>query len=145
MKITLKIYKEFDAKYLKASCNVQYWEDTTVDGVEDKDGSLIPCRFNNSDLWEPLIEISTGKILNWNFTKPTTASIHYTICDCGVYKLLDENKELITEIDGYVPKVMRPKENGYDDYVVMDIDKDGIIQDWNKDMIKEDFINEDED
>ena len=29
-------------KYLRAECGVRYWEDATVNGVEDTDGKLIP-------------------------------------------------------------------------------------------------------
>lgn len=38
MKITIKVKKEFEVKYLKAKCGVRYWEDATVNGEEDKDG-----------------------------------------------------------------------------------------------------------
>lgn len=31
-------------KYLRARCGVRYWEDGTVNGVQDDDGSRIPCR-----------------------------------------------------------------------------------------------------
>ena len=48
MKIILKIEKEFDVKYLKAKVGVRYWEDSRVDGVEDEDGDLIPCREGDS-------------------------------------------------------------------------------------------------
>ena len=139
MKISLKIEKEFDVKYLKAICSVRYWEDGTINGESDKDGSQTPCA--NGDNWEPLIEINSGKILNWEQGK--TASLHYKICDCGVYQLLDENKEKIHEIEGYVPKVMCPKENGYGDYLIMDIDENGFIKNFNEDMIEEDFTTED--
>ena len=59
-----------------------------------------------------------------------TASIHYKICDDGHYKLLDKDDNIIKEIEGYVPAMMCPDGNGYGDYVIMRVDKDGLIQDW---------------
>lgn len=40
--IKLKVEKEFDIKTLVVSANVRYWEDSTINGVEDKDGTLTP-------------------------------------------------------------------------------------------------------
>jgi hypothetical protein len=38
--------------------------------------------------------------------------------------------ELIKKIRDYVPKMLSPKEEGWGDYIIMDIDTDGQIQDW---------------
>jgi hypothetical protein len=138
MKVKLKIEKEFDVKYLLAEAGARYWEDTTVNGKEDTDGKLIPCR--DGDYWKPVIELETGIIVNWK--KGTTANVHYKCCDDGVYKLLDENKNVIMLIDGYVPEMMCPEENGYGDYVIMVIDKDGKIRNWKTDF--SDFTNNNE-
>ena len=54
MKVKLKIEKELEVKYLQVKAGARYWEDTIVDGVEDTEGSLIPCR--EGDYWCPLIE-----------------------------------------------------------------------------------------
>lgn len=136
MKIELTVKKEFEVKYLHADCGVRYWEDASVNGVEDENGDLIPCK--EEDRWKPLIDLETGKILNWEQGK--TADTHYKVCDDGVYTLLDENKEAIKEIDGYVPSVMCPEENGYGDYVIMEIDENGQIANWEADL--SDFIEE---
>lgn len=127
MKVELKIKKEFEVKYLQVEAGVRYWEDATVNGVEDEQGDLIPCRVG--DYWKPLIEIETGKIINW--VNRTTADIHYKVCDDGTYVILDEDKMIIKEIDGYVPRIMCPEEPGYGDYVIMKVDEDGLIANWN--------------
>lgn len=138
MKVKLKIEKEFDVKYLLAEVGVRYWEDATVDGVEDEEGSLIPCR--DGDYWKPLIDIETGVITNWE--KGRTASIHYKCCDDGVYALLDEYKETVKAIEGYVPDIMCPEGEGYGDYVIMNVDSDGKIDKWECNL--DDFLdNED--
>ena len=38
--------------------------------------------------------------------------------------------ELIKKIRDYVPKMLSPKEEGWGDYIIMDIDPDGQIRDW---------------
>lgn len=139
MKIELTVKKEFEVKYLQVEASVRYWEDTEVNGISDKEGDLIPCR--EGDLWKPLIELETGEILNW--TKGNTASIHYKVCDSGVYKLLDDDKNIVKEIEGYVPSVMCPKEDGFGDYIIMGVDLLGKITDWNP--VLDDFTNEEED
>lgn len=137
MKVKLKIEKDFEVKYLLAEVGARYWKDATVNDEEDTEGTLIPCR--EGDYWKPLIDIETGVIVNW--LKVSVASIHYKACDDGKYHLLDEDKNIIKSIDGYVPDIMSPKENGYGDYVIMDVDREGQIANWKIKL--EDFTDED--
>ena len=130
MLIELNVKKKFQVEYLQVAAGVRYWEDATVNGVEDKDGSLIPCR--DGDYWRPIIELDTGKIVNWQ--KGIKADIHYKVCDDGTYTLIDSTGESVKLIDGYVPSIMSPKENGYGDYIIMDVDEDGFIQGWACDL-----------
>jgi hypothetical protein len=127
MKIKLKIEKEFEVKRLFCAVGVRYWEDATVNGNEDINGDLIPCR--NGDLWCPKICIDSGIILNWDFE--SEAKIHYKVCDHGTYHLELENGEVIKSIEGYVPDIMCPERGGYGDYIIMNVDKDGQIKNWN--------------
>ncbi len=137
MKVTIKIEKEVDVQLLKARANVRYWEDATINGEEDTDGSLTPCR--EGDLWCPIIEFDTGIIKNW--VVGTTASLHFKVCDAGTYELFDNNGDSIREIDGYVPDCMCPKDSGYGDYIIMDIDANGQIANWQPDF--DGFFDED--
>ena len=113
-------------KYLRARCGVRYWEDATVNGERDEDGSRIPCR--KGDDWCPLIELESGQIEGW--PEGTTASLHFKVCDDGDYELLDENRAVVKAIDGYVPDIMCPGGAGYGDYVIMTIGADGVIAGW---------------
>lgn len=122
---------------LNVKAKVRYWEDATVDGVEDEEGALIPCR--NGRTWEPVIKLETGQILNWE--KGKTANIHYKICDEGIYELVNEFGVIEMVKDGYVPDIMCPKDSGYGDYIIMDVDQDGFIKNWVVDL--SDFINHD--
>jgi hypothetical protein len=123
MKIKLRTTQEYDVKYLLADAGVRYWEDATVNGEVDVDGSLIPCR--EGDMWKPIIDIDEGKIVNWEIGK--VARIHYKVCDDGTYYLCDNEKNVICEYDGYVPNIMRPEGNGWGDYIIMNVNSDGYI------------------
>jgi hypothetical protein len=125
MKVKLLIEKEYEANKLHVEAGVRYWEDTTVNGEEDHK-KLIPCV--SGEVWKPIIDIDTGQITNW--ISGFTADVHYKVCDQGRYTLFDEDGIQITSIDGYVPTCMCPKECGYGDYIIMEIDKDGFIKDW---------------
>lgn len=126
MKITLKIEKEFDAKFLQVEAGVRYWEDASVNGVEDTEGELIPCRVG--DDWQPLIELETGKIINWEAGK--AADIHYKVCDDGKYILLDENEAELKSYEGYVISDLAIGESGFGDYIILKVDENGIIENW---------------
>jgi hypothetical protein len=119
-----------EVKYLKAECGVRYWEDGEVDGTEDTDGELIPLRVK--DAWCPIIDLETGVIQDW--PTGTTASVHYKVCDDGRYQLLDAEKNVVRDIEGYVPKIMSPGGRGYGDYVIMTIGADGKIENWSVDL-----------
>ena len=128
-------------KYLIVSANVRYWEDTTVDGIEDSDGSQIPCRSGNS--WDPIIELKNGQIINWN--SKVEADIHYKICDAGQYWLADENQNKKFKWSGdYVPdKILCVGDKGYGDYIILKVDKNGFILRWKTPEIEEeDWIEE---
>ena len=115
------------ATYLKVVAPPRYWEDTKVNGQKDVDGTLIP--FREGDNWCPIIELSNGRVLNW---PEITARIYYKVCDEGSYYLLDDNKDLIGKWAGfYVPDdFLCHGGNGYGDYIILSIDKFGMIKDW---------------
>jgi hypothetical protein len=140
MKIELTVKKEFEVKTLLVEANVRYWEDATVNGVEDENGDLIPCKVG--DTWKPIIDLETGLITNWE--KGKEANIHYKVCDEGEYWLQDENGEKIVKAKGYyVPDFLAIDDSGYGDYIIMKVDKEGKINNWRFDS--EPFTNEDED
>lgn len=158
MKVQLKITKDFDITHINVSAEPRYWNDSKVNGEYDidlmeTDGTpLMPCAVKlyeepkthiKSDnwRWQPLINVETGQIENW--TKGTIASLHYKVCDCFVCDFLDEDGDAVKSYDGYVPDFMCPKESGYGDYIIMDIDENGFIQWWNKSLVKS-FLEEEE-
>jgi hypothetical protein len=138
MKVKIKKLVEVDVKTLVVKAEVRYWEDSEINGESDtENGDNIPCK--NGDIWNPEIDIETGVITNWEQGK--IADIHYKVCDLCGFELKDEKGNTIhKEEDGYVPRTLSPKENGYGDYIIMDIDSDGKIKDWKFDI--DDFIEE---
>jgi hypothetical protein len=137
MKAIVKIEKEVDVKYCQLNVQPRYWEDATVNGVEDTDGTLLPCKSEN--MWKPLIDIDAGVIVNWEIGK--TAKIHFKVCDEGSYYLLDEQNNVVLSIEeDYVPNKLIPGE--YGDYIIMDIDENGKIDKWNPRLT--DFMGDEE-
>lgn len=50
------------ATYIEVSAGVRYWDDATVNGTTDTDGTLIPLR--KGDNWEPVIRLADGMVMN---------------------------------------------------------------------------------
>ena len=93
----------------------------------------MPCVVNGR--WCPVIDIETGKILNWEQGK--TGNVYYKVCDDGNYKLLDENDNIVVDKNCYVPDFLAIDDSGYGDYIIMTIDENGNIQRWKKNGIQE--------
>ena len=148
MKVKVKQEVVLDATTILVNANVRYLENGTVNGVEDsEDTPNMPCMVKGEEgyCWMPIIDIETGQILNWR--EGTTAEIDYSVCDEFNCKVFDKKGGVhvkIKDYSGYVPDFMCPKADGYGDYIIMDIDENGYIQDWNKDNVREFIENEEE-
>lgn len=136
--ITVLGHKEYQVKTLLVDAAVRYWEDADINGVEDSEGNLVPCREGES--WKPIIDIETGVITNWK--QGTVAKIHYKVCDAGIYKLADEAGNIVKELAGYVPEIMCPGGEGYGDYIIMRVDENGKIDNWKIDLSEFEYIDE---
>ena len=129
-----------EIKKVIVKAHIRYWEDTKINGVYDtEDGNNVPCK--QGELWCPIINVETGIIENWEIGK--TASVHYKVTDCCGWDLLDqENNVVLSQEDGYVPDTLCPAENGYGDYIIMNIDENGQIDKWRFDI--DNFQEDDE-
>lgn len=123
VEVIIQRTKTVEVKTLKVEAEVRYWEDATVNGLDDEDGSFIPCR--SGDNWSPIIDLETGHIADW--PEGTIAKIHYKVCDAGRYALLDAAGNEVCVKDGYVPSIMCPGGNGYGDYIIMEVGPGGCI------------------
>lgn len=148
MQVKVKQEVVLDATTILVNANVRYWEDGTVNGVEDGDGTPnMPCAVKGEKgyRWMPIIDIETGQIRNWR--EGTTAEIHYKVCDEFECRIFDEKggvRCLIKDYEGYVPKFMCPKDRGYGDYIIMDVNEYGYIQDWDKEEVLKFIENQEE-
>lgn len=115
------------AAFIEVDAGVRYWEDASLNGVDDLDGK-IPCR--QGDRWRPVIELATGRILNWSIG--LEAKIHYKLCDDGEYWLLDGELTRVAKWSGgYVPDdILCVNTNGYGDYIIFNVSDEGLICDW---------------
>lgn len=115
--------------YIEVSAGVRYWEDTTVNGTEDTDGTLIPMR--KGGCWAPVIRLADGMVMGW--PEGTQADINYKVCDQGEYWLLNEAQKCVAKWNGYyVPNdFLVHGDNGYGDYIIFKVGGDGLIAGWN--------------
>ena len=133
---------------IKVRAEVRYFEDGEVNGANDityeaqEQGvkPLVPCVERNEgenlkacDMWSWCLDIDpeTGVILNW--PKGNTAHVHYKVCDrCHIDYIVNGKKVCDNEKNGYVPNFLCPTDEGFGDYMIMDIDSEGKIAGWNK-------------
>ena len=115
-------------RFIEVDAGVRYWEDATVNGVDDEDGSLIP--FKRQDAWCPVIRLADGLVMDWPLG--VVADVYYKVCDAGLYWLLDEDQNRIAKWAGfYVPEdFLCHGDNGYGDYIILKIDAEGFIKNW---------------
>lgn len=139
--ITLKKNgKDHQVSTIVAHVAPRYWEDSRINFKADDDifredteeGDLIPCRIDGE--WRIEIDLETGQIKNW--TKGVRAFIHYKVCEAGDYTLLDQFGNKVCGLySSYVPEIMTPDEDEdckhMSDYIIMRIDENGFIKDWN--------------
>ena len=163
MKVKIKVSKEIDVRFLGIDAGVRYWEDAEVNGEDDIDFmetggegtpkipfatkvKYKPEKHICSDhyRWKPVIDVEKGCIVGW--PKGTTAKVHYKICEDGAYSLLDADYKKILEVNSYVPDCI----GDMGDYIVMNIDEEGKIEDFSfseedvKEIIESDFDYEDD-
>ena len=122
------------ATYIEVRAEVRYWEDATVNGAEDTNGTLIPARVNES--WLPVIRLADGLVMDW--PQGTTADIHYKVCDAGEYWLLDDERKRVAKWAGfYVPgDFLCHGDNGYGDYIIFTVGADGLIEKYSPPEIR---------
>ena len=138
MKVIIDKPVEVNFTRLKISIGVRHWEYARVNGEEDTNGDYIPLR--DGDNWCPIINIDTGMIENWE--KGKTAEVHYKCCDDGEYWLIADDGFELKYPKYHVPKILDLTGEGFGDYVIMNIDSQGEICNWNGSNDIRDFLPE---
>ena len=84
------------------------------------------------------IDVENGKLLNHDFGH--TIKIYNKAVDEGTYTLYDTETHEAKTIQDYVIPGLDIDENGFGDYVILTIDENGFIKDWDKDKILSNFV-----
>lgn len=115
-------------KFLIVDAGVRYFEDATINGDEDIDGTLTPFAIDGR--WQPVLDLEKGVIVGW--PDGLVADIHFKVCDDGSYWLSRDGIEKDLKWGGYyVPNdYLCHGDNGYGDYIIMKINKDGAIENY---------------
>ena len=122
----LKIDKEFDVKFLAVTAGICYAKNVEINGVACEELQEIPL--HSGKYWQCVIDVDTGVIQDW--PKGITAKFCSKVCDDGTYSIFDANKQVIKTYDGYVPECLAIDDSGYGDYIIITVDKNGKIKDW---------------
>jgi hypothetical protein len=117
--------------YLEVFSHSRYFEDSQLNGRDDVEVKM-PCItvVGTERRWNPLINLKTGVIENWEIGN--VASISYKVCDQGLYFLqFEKGVRALKWNNWYVPgKYLSQNDEGWGDYIIMDIDVFGKIKDW---------------
>lgn len=118
------------ATHIEVIAEVRYWEDATVNGVEDTAGILIPGRTGEN--WHVRIDLAAGRIADWPAN--TLADIHYKVCDQGQYWLVDAAGERLAKYrSDYVPDAfLCHGDEGFGDYIILKVGPDGAIREYER-------------
>lgn len=151
--------QDLNVSLIEVEAHVRYWEDSDINGEPDVDvyetgkRPQMPCSVRIFDLdeipfekavnknrnyksedfaWCPIIDVETGEIINWYGQK--NAFIHYKVCDEFYCSFINNSGERLFEYNGYVPNFMCIGDDGYGDYIIMEINADeqgkAIIKNW---------------
>lgn len=118
MKTTIKVLEEIEIIAVRISVPV-------LSGEED-----IPNDFplRHEDNWCAEVEMDTGRIVGW--PKGKGRSLSMQVCDGGTYQLIGKDGFVIAQVHkDYVPGGVIPTGG---DYIVLEINTDGVITNWPK-------------
>lgn len=159
MKVKCKAILERDIKYLNCYLIQDWWDGAEIshNGSEfeevEEDGSNLPmlipvteeitkCKsLQKEKAFKMIIDLETGHILNWE--QGYAMKIYWKIVDQGVYEYCDSNMNIIEKLDtDYCPNFLAIEEDGYGDYIIINIDENGNIQNWHSESYMQDELQE---
>ena len=162
MKAMVNIKKEVELNKIIVKAGVRYWNDCKYsenngqiwrDGSKENDTDEVSEDFRNNlpfvekgnigygeeYYWNIVIDINSGKVENW--PKDFCISTWFKVCDDGLYQILDTDGEVVWDSIKseyyYVPTFLEIGDEGYGDYIYLDIDGEGNIENWNEEGIPE--------
>lgn len=131
MELTVKVEKTINVAAVRVVLPVKY-------GDEDMPYDF---PFRKGEQWEIVIDVDTGKIRDW--PQGLAYELSMKVTDGGSYYLLDEKGEVVAAREQSYVLGMIP--GSYGDYVLLHINPDGTIGNWDADRydIVNDFFGED--
>lgn len=97
-------------------------------------------RINTNSSIPFTIDLRTHKVLGWQ-SIDNSKTIYEKVRDEGIYSLLDDNQNEIFRLEGYVPNKFLPEEDGYGDYITLDINDEGEVTNWYENPDFTEFID----
>lgn len=133
MEARIKIEKQVNIKAVTINISPRY--------IGDSDDDDLPTDFpllnENKTAWKASVDVDTGEIGSWPIGD--SREMHVKVCDAGFYQLIDDTGDVVAEKDGYVPDIV-PNDHG--DYIVLKINENGIIENWDAYANIDDFFEE---
>ena len=142
---TITTVEPSDVKYLRIDVGPRYWEDASIkfedkweDDIEydeQKKGEKPKMPLAVKDVtetyakyrWQITIDLENAKVLDW--PQGVEARVFYKVCDDGTYYLLDADKNVLKEVNCYVPDILAyiDVDDSFGDYIDMKIDGNGNL------------------
>jgi hypothetical protein len=129
MKTTIKRPVEIEISHVLIKAPVRYEEEDIPNDFPLRKG----------DMWTAKVNIDTGQIEGW--PKGKDGYLHMKVTDSGSYSLLRPDGTEAALLEDYVPGVV-PGESG--DYIILEINTDGVITNWPKKPDVSRFFQEEE-
>lgn len=128
MKAEIKTTKTYDVKYIAFNIPIYYGDLNW----SEKDNEFCNKYYSNADILSIKIDIENGIVTDWAYQELNNVfSIYAKVRDEGTYRLYDNQHNEIVSYQGYVPDILSCVDEGYGDYLSMDISPDGRIDKWN--------------
>lgn len=128
MKVEIKTTKTYDVKYIAFIIPIYYGDLNW----SEKDNEFCNKYYSDADLLSIKIDIENGIVTDWAYQELNDVfSIYSKVRDEGTYKLYDDQHNEIVSYQGYVPDILSCVDEGYGDYLSMNISPDGRIDKWN--------------
>lgn len=133
---------EINIAYLAVTIEDPRWDCFVINNQPNKDGIGHPWKTNSRNELNFIVEVDTGKILSWK--KGQKGIVEAKVCDSGTYKLLNSYFNTIVKAENcYVPNVFDIESDGYGDYMSFDVNEEGYIVGWDKELVRNILENED--
>lgn len=104
-----------------------YWDGEVECNFEDQN-SKKPFTDGNNFV-NIIVDVKNRKVMDWDM-RYGNWSVHAKPVDEGEYDFLNKDFKLICRQKGYVPNEFIPPQDGYGDYIAINVDTEGCLTNW---------------